>query len=950
VKKHSNVGGRNIQWLVLVLCLLSFGRGVYGLGDQSLWWDESLSHYRAARPFTFILSNQIFVKSGDAEADTTDNHPPLYFILLRLAVLTAGNSEFSLRFLSAASGVLLVPLLYLCGRRLFDPPSGMLASLLGALSPLYLWYQQEARPYALVTLLGLVSFYALIRALQDPGSSRRARVLRSVLYILSVAAMLTTHYLSFFLLAAEGIILIFSWSRNRRYLSWFMAVTGALAAILFAWGLKAMPTQPQLPGYPFLPLPTLLGDVFRAFTVGLSGDQLVLCRWAGIGLFALGAGILFARHRHVPWPHTAYLLLCFFLPVGEMFVLSLVRPAYLGARHLIFASPFYYLLLAAGVSQAGHIRARVVARAVMGIGLGVVLTGMLVSTYAYRTDPAYDKEDHRGWGEYLSEHIRPGDAVIVNSGFISELYSYYVKSQAPQYGLPIVHGVPEVTYRQLEEIVTRYDRVWVAHSSTPGWANAGNLTLKWLEKHTTRIAFAHFDSPSTVVQAHAFRLKPPFLDAMPGVPLALALNFDDQLHLLGLDAPVDGAMAGHTVPLSLYWSPAQALDRAYRVTLSLNDDAGFSWAAMDYAPCNGAYATARWPAGRIVRDDADLKIPPGTPPGRYRLNVSVYPADEGASALPVRDLEDDSLQGLIVPVAEIPVVRPAMPPPDQELDIPQRTFHRYRDMALLGHDYRGGTYQAGDIVSLSMYWKALGTSRQDAAFSLTLLDGDGKTWGQRDIVPASGYPPSQWTKGEIVRGQYRFRIAIDTPEGEYRLYLGSKGERPPDSLWPWKDERVALGTLAVRPATGDHTFAIPPMQYALRANLDDKVELLGYDLAAETIRPGEVVSCTLYWRALQEINRNYTVFNHLVAADGQTWGQWDNQPQRGGLPTTRWMPGQVIADPYQIPVSADAPAGPLELWTGMYDALTMTRLPVRDENGRVTGDHVILTEVQVRPQ
>ena len=137
------------------------------------------------------------------------------------------------------------------------------------------------------------------------------------------------------------------------------------------------------------------------------------------------------------------------------------------------------------------------------------------------------------------------------------------------------------------------------------------------------------------------------------------------------------------------------------------------------------------------------------------------------------------------------------------------------------------------------------------------------------------------------------------------------------------------------------------MQQVVGVTLGDRVELLGYDLQASTVRPGGVVSCTLYWRALQDINLNYTVFNHLVAPDGRTWGQWDNQPQRGSAPTTRWRPGQVIADPYQIPVSADAPPGPLELQVGMYDRLTMGRLPVRDQEGEPGRDYVIVTQVEV---
>jgi hypothetical protein len=137
------------------------------------------------------------------------------------------------------------------------------------------------------------------------------------------------------------------------------------------------------------------------------------------------------------------------------------------------------------------------------------------------------------------------------------------------------------------------------------------------------------------------------------------------------------------------------------------------------------------------------------------------------------------------------------------------------------------------------------------------------------------------------------------------------------------------------------------MQHELRAILDDQVELLGYDLGESSVRPGQVVSCTLYWRGLQEMDVNYTVFTHLTDPDGTTWGQWDNQPQQGQAPTTRWVPGQVVADQYQIPVSKNKRAGPLVLRVGMYDLLTMTRLPVLDENGTIAGDSITVAEIEV---
>jgi hypothetical protein len=1011
-------------WIVLTFCLFSYIRGAYELGEQSLWWDESLSHYRATQPFSFILSNKMHVTSGDVQVPfTPDQHPPLYFILLRFVISVSGDSEFAMRFLSLSMGVLVVPLLYQCGKWLFDPFGGVMAALLGALSPLYLWAQQEARPYALGTTLAVTSFYALMRALQElasepppnvgrvsvrlslrpePSSRAQAEELRPRgahaeaipddqstapvetsrngipttarwtrglkwpgLYALSTAAMLATHYHSALLLPAECLILLLARARvksewhsdsRRRRLLVILAIMGIVAGGLIFRGLQVFPLRTKLPSYEFISLGTLLGDVFRSFPLGISGTKLVFFQWAITGLLLAALAITVVRprsssppsleHSHLDRPpralHTIYVSICFALPIVAIYTISYVRPAYMNIRHLILASPFYLLLLAAGLSHAQ----RMLLYIPVGIGIGILLTGMLWSTHTYFVDPLYHKEDHRSWGRYLDKHVRPDDLVLINPGLSSELYFYYVTSPARWFGFPKLYEDDATTTRRLEDIVAQNDRVWLAQSMTPYWASLDNFAFRWLQEHTTRVAFATFDSSNTVVQAHVFRHEPPFLDALPGRVSSLALNFDDQLTLLGLSTTQDHAIAGQALQLSLYWSVTHSLDSDYRVTLSLGDDNGFTWASIDYAPRAGAYPTSHWPVGKIVRDDVDVNVPFGVPPGRYRLNVSVYPADRSGPALAAREVANGQLQGLIVPIGERDVVRPARPPLDNEISYTHRVRRRYGDVVLLGYDSGDRAYRAGDVILQDGYWRAVRWPRREFALSLKLVDQRGEVWATREFSPAGDYAVRQWVKGEVVRGQYRFRIPAHVPAGQYTLYLTPEGAGPYRDLWPWK-KRVALNTFVVHPSTDERSFDIPPMQYKLDRNLDDRVVLLGYDLEAKTVRPGSVVSCTLYWRALQDMNQNYTVFNHLVAADGQTWGQWDNQPQRGTLPTTRWSPGQVVADAYQIPVAGDAPAGSLELRVGMYDLLTMNRLAVRDENGGVTGDYVVVTEVEV---
>jgi hypothetical protein len=56
----------------------------------------------------------------------------------------------------------------------------------------------------------------------------------------------------------------------------------------------------------------------------------------------------------------------------------------------------------------------------------------------------------------------------------------------------------------------------------------------------------------------------------------------------------------------------------------------------------------------------------------------------------------------------------------------------------------------------------------------------------------------------------------------------------------------------------------------------------------------------------------------------------------------------VVADPYQIPVQPDAPAGTLVLSVGMYNLYTMVRLPVSDPDGTAIGDAIDIASIEAK--
>src|SRR5512137_533042 len=149
---------RNFLVLLFVLALAAFLR-FYLLAGQSFWNDEGNSARIAERSLQLIT-----------EGAAGDIHPPLYYYLLHFWRSVFGSSEFALRSLSAALGVLLVGLTFLIGRQAFSAGVGLLAAFVAAINPFQIYYSQEARMYMLLAVIGAAATFFLLRSLEDWGS------------------------------------------------------------------------------------------------------------------------------------------------------------------------------------------------------------------------------------------------------------------------------------------------------------------------------------------------------------------------------------------------------------------------------------------------------------------------------------------------------------------------------------------------------------------------------------------------------------------------------------------------------------------------------------------------------------------------------------------------------------------------------------------------------------
>ncbi len=97
--------------------------------------------------------------------------------------------------------------------------------------------------------------------------------------------------------------------------------------------------------------------------------------------------------------------------------------------------------------------------------------------------------------------------------------------------------------------------------------------------------------------------------------------------------------------------------------------------------------------------------------------------------------------------------------------------------------------------------------------------------------------------------------------------------------------------------------------------------------------PGGKVAVAVEWQALRPLDRDYTVFFHVLGPDGTRYGQQDTMPLNGQLPTSRWRPGQVVSDEYATVLPSDAPVGEgYRYWLGFYDLGTGERLSVGEDD------------------
>ncbi|MBI5170443.1 MAG: glycosyltransferase family 39 protein [Candidatus Eisenbacteria bacterium] len=307
-----------------------------------LWYDELYTQAAVNRPWEEVLR----VMRGDV-------HPPLHFVLAHLWTF-AGHSDLAVRGLGILAGLAGVCVAWGFARDLFGARAGLLTAALVALHPWHVYFSQEARSYPWLWLFLSISAWSAWRW-AGRGERRDA-----VLFVLSSALALWTHYLAGIVLALQWVWML---ARLRREGSRALAWTGwhVAVALLFAPVLPLWWAQLHRAGADhWLPRPSVhdLYEAARKLAFGasylvpvvllLACTPLTSARTRRAAVHALGAGL-------VP------VLLCWTLGTAGVRVFA--------PKYMMFAIPSLCALIAAGTLRLPKVASAALAVALLALGL-----------------------------------------------------------------------------------------------------------------------------------------------------------------------------------------------------------------------------------------------------------------------------------------------------------------------------------------------------------------------------------------------------------------------------------------------------------------------------------------------------------------------------------------------------------------------------------------------------
>lgn len=901
----------SLRLALLVILLVAFVLRLYQLTAQSVWWDEGISLNLARLSLAEIVSDRL-----------NNIHPPLYFFLLKFWTTFAGLNTFSARYLSVLASFLQVALVFAVCRRWFrrpfaaSVPGSWIALLLITISPLSVIYGQEIRVYAMLPLVSLTLLaFAWQMSDRAPIKSRHFLWLGLVEWL-----GIHLHYVIAFVIAYVGfwLLLVFvrqhRWRDLRRFF-WAQVIVGLaslpwFAAVLANW--TAVQAEANTGTYLTDPVPIdfLLKQVWVFQLTGLAGSLARAEVWLAALLIILITAVLLSwRAWKCDYRHTAVrLLLQWILPMMGALLVWSVR-SFSHPRYIAFTA-VSFLVLAAFLIAPQQINSRgwrkFMALLLPGLLFACLVFISLRGLSYYFFDPNFSKDDMRAVARLLEETATADDLVIVPDTDWSLPFEYQGETQIVMPGL----SQRSVMWADLAQWTAVPRRVFTVRyeQGNRDWQNVVPFVL---EANGNPVQSWQIEDLTVREYQLSKQIEPPIFSPQQ-------IQFGP-LHLQGVwlepEPTLDTAVA-----LALRWQLEQT-NRPYQVSLRLLDPDGFVLAEQsDHLLAEDGRPTNLWQPGQEVVTYHHIPLPPGSAAVPFRLGLSVFSVADGevetefavdASGAAVGQqlvVAEGQLRSDTAVTPSVYGVPDRIPPLGHEIDFGD-------DLRLAGAVLERDELQPGETLFVHLQW--LAERPLPPLMPILELTQDGEVLAASSTSATHEYYPSDlWQPGALVNDHRSLTIpATSAGTAVLTVSIG--------------DEVYEIGQIEISGQSRQMTA--PEVMQKVEAVFADVGQLVGFDLRQTTYSPGESIPLILYWQSGQTGGDvAYTVFVHVLGADGRILAQHDAPPANGQRPTPGWIEGEFITDPHTVALGNDVPAGPVSIVIGLYDPQTNERLRLPD--------------------
>lgn len=908
---------------------------LWRLGASDLTFDEAATYFVANRPLLDILT---YLRGAVRE------HPPVFYLLVRPWMTFAGTSEYSLRFFAVVVSMIGIALTARLARVLARKrgitriselfAATFLPALVLALLPFEVYYARDARMYTLTLVWVTLSSLLYLRLLFDADRGKWPNRVELMGLVFVNGLALFTHYYLALLIVSQfvSLLLVRRWRALIAWVAahgavglsgvvWIMRSPGLSSSLDEAWGRFSLagPTAGQLR--------RLVSDLLFGPIRGV--PWIMVYSWGVlVALGLLAAGLLRLRANRKLYQRRSTIIAVWLAAMTLLpIVLSFLLPEPPRSRYLIFVLPFAALAL-------GQIPFVFAERKWVAL-VWVTLTVLVISTMGVFGLPRTVKWIKSSYGHTVAtvhSHARPGDGVLFYGPWQWAQFHYYRPDEFPPIS-PIPpqappHLVPEEAEPVLRQLLNAHQRLWVIPAAVDD-VDPDRFVEGWLNDH----AHAVWTTPE-------LRLYVPPVERQE-LSATSGLIFDDRLQLAHVAGDVRTVPAGESLRLTLTWAVSDTLDGDVQLDLSLVDEQNNRWQQWHSVPGRWRNSSSNWQEGEVIVDREGLIVPQGAPPGHYRVQMIVVDKVSGAPLRPSNadgPLPQDNVDLLTFEVVE-PVAQPVLV--DVGDFVGPFTFEprppAENALILVGYELAGSKFQQGNPVPLRLHWLAPPQSASNISVRLQLRHAPGPALLRSPATPivsqtlslVPGYPVNEWRPGRLVSMPSAISIPVDATVGRAELTLSLFG--PDGQLWAIDGlEHLVLGTLNVeeRPMLRQPPSDLIAVQVDYTSPGDspnDRIGLRGYRVEGD-MQPGGQLELHYAWLALSQPARVYSVFNHLLTADGQFVAQADGWPQQGLVLTKQWRTGEYIQDHHTLEIPADGPPGPYLLAVGLYDAVTEDRL------------------------